>query len=122
VILPAVHIGRDSLVGVALALSALAEFGGPISEKRKQLPQYEIVKSKIELTSQEQVRSILTKLESKFSSRAKSTNHEDGLRIDFERSWLHARASNTEPIIRLIAEAPTRAEAESILKESQSVL
>lgn len=118
VILPAVHLGRDSLVGVALALGALAEFDGSISEKRASLPQYEIVKSKIDLESQEQVRAILTKVREKFSSRAVSMNDSDGLRIDFEKSWLHARASNTEPIIRLIAEAPTKAEAEALIAEA----
>jgi phosphomannomutase len=121
VILPMVHTGRDSLVGVALALSALAEFGGTISSKKDELPQYQIVKSKIELTSQEQVNEILTLLEKKFSGKAKSINKEDGIRIDFDRSWLHARASNTEPIIRIIAEAPTRKEAESLIKQARKI-
>ncbi|HET6511319.1 MAG TPA: phosphoglucosamine mutase, partial [Candidatus Kapabacteria bacterium] len=120
VILPAVHLGRDSLVGVALALGALAEFDGTISQKRASLPQYEIVKSKIDLETQEQVQAILVKVREKFGSRAVSMNDSDGLRIDFERSWLHARASNTEPIIRLIAEAPTRQEAEEILAEANA--
>jgi phosphomannomutase len=115
VILPMVHMGRDSLVGIALCLSALAEFCGTISEKRKGLPQYEIVKSKIELKSQEQVREILAAIEKKLSGKAKSINREDGIRIDFEYSWLHARASNTEPIIRIIAEAPTRDGAEELI-------
>jgi len=122
VILPSVHTGRDSLVGVALCLSALAEFGGPISAKRKDLPQYEIVKSKIELQSQEQVRSILSNLSDLFKDRVISENREDGLRLDFEKSWLHARASNTEPIIRLIAEAPTREEAERLLADARLAL
>jgi len=118
VILPLVHTGRDSLVGVALCLSALAEFGGPISEKRKQLPQYSIVKSKIELTSKEQVQSVLSNLSDRFSKTAVAINKEDGIRIDFERSWIHARASNTEPIIRIIAEAPTMPEAKQLILEA----
>jgi phosphomannomutase len=122
VILPEVHLGRDSLVGVALALSAIAEFEGSMSELKRSLPQYEIVKSKIELQSAEQVRAILGKLEDIFASDARQRNSEDGLRLDFERSWLHARASNTEPIIRLIAEAPTRQEAEAILARAQAAL
>jgi phosphomannomutase len=122
VILPMVHTGRDSLVGIALCLSALAEFGESISEKRKEWPHYEIVKSKIELKSQEQVREILTAIEKKFSSTAKAINREDGIRIDFERSWLHARASNTEPIIRIIAEAPTREEAEELISEASALM
>lgn len=122
VILPWVHLGRDSLVGVALALGALAEFEGTISEKKRALPQYEIRKSKIDLTSQEQVQTILMKLRAKYETTATKMNDEDGLRIDFERSWLHARASNTEPIIRLIAEAPTAAEADALLSDAQTVL
>lgn len=122
VILPEVHLGRDSLVGVALALSAIADFDGPMSEFKKSLPQYEIVKSKIELESAEQVRAILGNLEDIFANDAVSMDSGDGLRIDFERSWLHARASNTEPIIRLIAEAPTRGEADQILARAQAAL
>jgi phosphomannomutase len=120
VILPAVHLGRDSLVGVALAFGALAEFDGTIAEKKAALPQYEIVKSKIDLESQAQVTAILAKVKEKFGSRAVSMNDSDGLRIDFEKSWLHARASNTEPIIRLIAEAPTRKEAQDLLDEANA--
>ncbi|HEY3876745.1 MAG TPA: phosphoglucosamine mutase [Candidatus Kapabacteria bacterium] len=120
VILPLVHTGRDSLVGTALALSALAEFGGPISQKRNELPHYEIVKSKIELKSKAQVTSVLFALESHFASRAKSVNKEDGIRFDFGKSWLHARASNTEPIIRIIAEAPSREEAERLIDEAHA--
>lgn len=120
VILPSVHLGRDSLVGVALALAALAEFDGPISAKRASLPIYEIQKSKIDLENAEQVKSIVAKLRDTFGARSTSMNDSDGLRIDFERSWIHARGSNTEPIIRLIAEAPTREEAEAILAEANA--
>lgn len=119
VILSSVHLGRDSLVGVALALGALGEFDGPISVKRASLPTYEIVKSKIDLESQEQVSSIVSTLRQRFASRAVSMNDEDGLRIDFERSWIHARGSNTEPIIRIIAEAPTADEAQRLLDEAR---
>jgi phosphomannomutase len=122
VILPSVHLGRDSLVAVALALSALADFDGPISAFKRSLPQYEIVKSKIELEGPEQVRAILGGLEDIFAEDALGRSSEDGLRIDFARSWIHARASNTEPIIRLIAEAPTRAEADALLERAQSAL
>lgn len=115
VILPIVHTGRDSLVGTALCLSALAEFGGRISEKRKQLPHYEIVKSALELSDREMIETILLRLRQSFRSSARGLNSEDGLRIDFGRSWLHARSSNTEPIVRLIAEAPTRDEANKLL-------
>ena len=120
VILPLVHTGRDSLVGTALCLSALAEFGGTISEKRKELPQYEIVKSKIALEHASQVGSVLSALSRKFEVRAKAVNREDGVRFDFGNAWLHARASNTEPIIRIIAEAPTREDAEQLIFEASA--
>jgi phosphomannomutase len=120
VILPSVHYGRDSLVGVALALSALAEFPGTISEKKRAMPQYTIRKSKIDSESQDQIRIILEKLEASLAGKSTSVNREDGLRFEFAHSWLHARSSNTEPIIRLIAEAPTAAEADTLLEFAQA--
>jgi phosphomannomutase len=86
------------------------------------LPKYEIRKSKIDLTSQEQVSQILSNLKTLFAETAVKMNSEDGLRIDFERSWIHARSSNTEPIIRLIAEAPTAEEADELLRHAQTTL
>jgi phosphomannomutase len=115
IILPSVHLGRDSLVGIALALSALANFDGTISQKKNAMPKYEIVKRRIDLESSEQISALLQKVEATFAATAKSINREDGLRIDFAKSWIHARASNTEPILRLIAEAPTLAECEALL-------
>jgi phosphomannomutase len=107
---------------VALALGALAEYDGPISQKRKEMPQYEILKSKIDLRSTEQVRVIVQQLREAFRSRAVRMNDSDGLRIDFERSWIHARGSNTEPIIRLIAEAPTAEEASELLGQAEQAI
>jgi phosphomannomutase len=121
VIYPAVHTGRDSLVAVALALSNLARSGMSLSEKKKTLPQYEIVKSKIGLESREQVKEVLTKVKKNMAPKVKSINEEDGIRFDFGKSWLHVRASNTEPIIRLIAEAPTKIEAEELIAQAYSV-
>lgn len=115
VIYPDVHTGRDSLVAVALTLNNLAASGMSLSQKKASLPQYEIVKSKIDLTSTEQVEEVLASVKAKMSPKAKHINEEDGLRFDFGKSWLHVRASNTEPIIRLIAEAPTREEAERLI-------
>lgn len=116
VIYPGVHTGRDSLVAAALALSNLATSGLSASEKKAALPQYEIVKSKIELSSREQVAGLLANIKGKLAAGATSISEADGLRLGFENKWLHVRASNTEPIIRLIAEAPTREEAESLIK------
>ena len=119
VIYPAVHTGRDSLVAIALALNNLAFSNTSLSEKKKALPHYEIVKSKIALENAEQVASVLAAVKSKMAAEAITINEEDGIRFDFKKSWLHVRPSNTEPIIRLIAEAPTREEAEEILERAK---
>jgi phosphomannomutase len=114
VILPEVHYGRDSLVGIAIILSELAEFCGKLSDYKKTLPQYHIRKSKINLTNIN-ADSIFEFLKKKYS--AYPQNYEDGLRIDFESSWANFRKSNTEPIIRIITEAKTAAEAEDLQKK-----
>lgn len=120
VIYPEVHTGRDSLVAVALTLNNLAASGMSLSQKKASLPQYEIVKSKIDLKSAEQVKEVLASVKAKMSPKAKHINEEDGIRFDFGKSWLHVRASNTEPIIRLIAEAGTKEAAESLLSQARA--
>jgi phosphomannomutase len=119
VIYPGVHSGRDSLVAAALALSNLATSGLTASEKKKALPQYEIVKSKIELESRTQVTELLAKIKAKLLGEATAISEADGLRLEFGHTWLHVRASNTEPIIRLIAEAPTAEEARSLVDSAK---
>lgn len=114
VILPKVHLGRDSLVGIGLILQFLVDFGGPLSELKKTLPRYEITKGKVEIGNTDPERT-LKRLGDKFSSTARITNT-DGLKIDFADSWVHLRKSNTEPIIRIIAEAPTKNEASELVK------
>jgi phosphomannomutase len=111
VILPEVHYGRDSLVGIAVILSELAEFKGTVSEYKKSLPQYFISKNKIE-TGKVPADKILNFIKTKFSGY--SINEEDGLRVDFEDSWMNFRKSNTEPIIRIISEAKTMEKAETM--------
>lgn len=111
VILPEVHYGRDSLVGIAIILSEFAEFKGTVSQYKKMLPEYHIRKAKIELTGIDPD-SIFKFLQTKYS--AYPQNFEDGLRIDFESSWANFRKSNTEPIMRIITEAGTPAEAEEL--------
>jgi phosphomannomutase len=111
VILPALHYGRDSVVGTALALQEFAEFDGTVSDYMKQLPQYYITKTKIEnIKDPDEVLSIIEKGYSMDES-VKSINNSDGLKIDFESSWVHMRKSNTEPIIRIITEARSEEEA-----------
>jgi phosphomannomutase len=114
VILPEVHYGRDSLVGIALILSELAEFDGKVSEYKKTLPEYHIVKTKIDLKDTDPEK-ILCHVKDKYGRYP--INDEDGLRIDFERSWVNFRKSNTEPIMRIITEARTKKNAESLQTE-----
>ena len=115
VILPLVHTGRDALVGIGLVLQCLMEFGGTMSELKAALPQYLITKGKIELGNLN-ADAILKRLQNKFSS-AGIINTDDGLKIDFPEAWVHLRKSNTEPIIRIIAEAHTKTEADDLVKK-----
>ncbi|MFW6259927.1 MAG: phosphoglucosamine mutase, partial [Tangfeifania sp.] len=103
VIYPASHYGRDSLVGAALFLAHLAKSGMKCSELRKTYPDYFMSKNKIELTPEIDVDDILLKVKEKYSH--EKVNDIDGVKIDFENSWVHLRKSNTEPIIRIYSEA-----------------
>ncbi len=121
VILPEVHVGRDAPVAVALTLQALLEHGGTMKELKASLPQYEMVKKKVSVVGLDPDK-ILQALQEKYKDH--DLNTLDGLKIDFERSWVHLRKSNTEPILRVIAEAPSREEAEALaerfIKEIQN--
>jgi phosphomannomutase len=110
-----VHFSRDAIVGIGLFLQLLTDFGGKTSDLKASLPQYTIVKNKIELGSL-QPDAILQKLHEKYCKTEK-TNRDDGLKIDFESSWVHLRKSNTEPIIRIIAEAKTYGEAAMLVEK-----
>lgn len=114
VILPASHIGRDAPVGIGLTLQHLAEFGGTLSELKQTMPQYSITKGKIGV-GKSNPDEALDRIKRKFSS-AGSISTVDGLKIDFPTSWVHLRKSNTEPIIRIIAEAPTGQEADELVR------
>jgi phosphomannomutase len=109
VILPEVHHGRDALVGIGITLQHLLEFGGTLSELKESMPRFEIVKRRVELDGKnpDKVINTLKKRYSNFK-----INTDDGLRIDAPNYWVHLRKSNTEPIMRIIAEAPTKEEAE----------
>jgi len=108
VIYPALHYGRDALFGIAVTLQHLVEFGKPVSELKKSLPEYFIAKKKIEL-GKTKPDDIIDSLIKKYES--EKINTDDGLRIDFNDHWVHFRKSNTEPIIRIITEAKTEAKA-----------
>lgn len=115
VILPDVHLGRDALVGIALTLQALAESGQTLSALHADLPQYKIVKGKLELPPGADARVLLDALEKKY--RHEQIDLTDGLKILRDRSWVQIRASNTEPILRIIAEAPEEAQARHLVEE-----
>ena len=113
VILPAIHYGRDSMVGIGIILQQLTEFGGRISELKQTLPLYVIIKTKVDITGKNPDQ-LMDHVKALYMSGGKA-NTDDGLKIDFPKSWVHLRKSNTEPIIRIIAEAPTRDEAENLV-------
>lgn len=103
IIYPELHYGRDALVGIALFLSHLAKFGKPVGFLRKTYPNYHIAKKKIELTPEINVDEILEDIKEKYDRYP--INTEDGVKINFEKEWVHLRKSNTEPIIRIYAES-----------------
>ena len=102
VIYPALHYGRDALVGIALFLSYMATSGKSCTEIRRQYPAYVISKNKIELRPGMDVKAILAHIAEKYAD--KQVNTIDGVKIDFDNGWVHLRPSNTEPIIRIYAE------------------
>lgn len=111
VMLPDVHIGRDAPVAAALTLVHLAKFGGKLSALKASLPQYEIVKLKADIAGIDPD-AVVAKLKAEWTGRpGVRLNDVDGLRIDMDTWWVHLRKSNTEPIIRVIGEAPTEADA-----------
>ncbi|MCX8107092.1 MAG: phosphoglucosamine mutase, partial [Ignavibacterium album] len=111
VIYPALHYGRDALVGIALTLQHLAEKGISLSQLKEQLPNYFIAKKKIELTDASPDE-VLNQMLYRYKNY--KTNTDDGLRIDFDDHWVHLRKSNTEPIIRIIVEANNKNLADSL--------
>ncbi len=109
VIYPPLHYGRDALVGIALFLSHLALSGKSCTQLRKTYPDYVISKNKIELTPDIDVDGVLALIRDKFSPH--QVNTIDGVKIDFEKEWVHLRKSNTEPIIRIYAESASEESA-----------
>lgn len=112
IIYPELHYGRDSLVGVALFLTHLANKKMPVSALRASYPEYYMSKNKIELTPQIDVDAILTQMTEKYKNEDISTI--DGVKIDFATEWVHLRKSNTEPIIRIYTEAPSQDAADQL--------
>jgi phosphomannomutase len=112
IIYPELHYGRDSLVGVALFLTHLANLECTVAELRASYPQYYMSKNKIELTPQIDVDAILEAMTAAYKNEQCSTI--DGVKIDFATEWVHLRKSNTEPIIRIYTEAPTQEAADAL--------
>ena len=114
VIYPAIHSGRDAMVGVALFLSNLAHKKMTVSELKATYPQYFIAKNRIELSDKALIDRILSEMKKIFAK--EDINDIDGVKISFEaeRQWVHLRRSNTEPIIRIYSEAPTQEAAEAL--------
>lgn len=115
IIYPASHYGRDALVGIGLFLTHLAKFGKSISMLRATYPNYFISKNKLELTPNLDVDNILLKIKEKYHKHP--INDIDGIKIEFEKEWVHLRKSNTEPIIRIYSESDSEAKAEHLAKK-----
>lgn len=115
VIFPEAHYGRDALVGVALFLTSLAKKNIKMSELRKTLPEYFMVKDRVDLAPGLDLKKILMDIKAEYAG--EKITDIDGVKIDWADSWVHLRGSNTEPIIRIYAEAKTLALAEEKVKE-----
>ena len=123
VIYPQAHYGRDALVGIALFLSHLAHKGCTVSELRKQYPEYQIAKNRIDLDPSTDVDAILQKVKEMFAADPDvQVNDIDGVKLDFPDKWVHLRKSNTEPIIRVYSEAETIQEADELGKRIMDVV
>lgn len=122
IIMPDLHYGRDALIGVALFLSHLAKKNKKASELRAEYPSYFISKNKLELTPNTNMDALLDKVKKRFA--AEKVNDVDGVRVDFEKEkkWVHLRKSNTEPIIRIYAEASTMEQANELVEQVKQVL
>ncbi len=112
IIYPELHYGRDALVGIVLFLSHLAQSGLKCSVLRKSYPDYYNSKNKIELKAGVDVDNLIAAVRQKYKDYP--VNDRDGIRIDFDREWVHLRKSNTEPIIRVISESTSPEKADSL--------
>jgi phosphomannomutase len=112
IIYPELHYGRDALVGIALFLTHLAKSGKSASKLRRTYPNFYISKNKIELTPDIDVDALLERIKARYARNPISTI--DGVKIEFDREWVHLRRSNTEPIIRIYSESDTLATADHL--------
>lgn len=112
---PELHYGRDALVGIALFLTHLANYGKSMSQLRASYPHYIISKNKINLEPDVDVRKIFASIQEQYKNQP--VNTEDGLKIEFDTDWVHLRTSNTEPIIRIYAESTSATTADNIARK-----
>jgi phosphomannomutase len=117
---PELHYGRDALIGLALVLSYLATSGKTINELRDSYADYEMVKDKVALRPKLDVSAKLATVEAAFAEQAE-INKADGLKLDFSEGWVHLRSSNTEPIVRIYAEAESATAAEALVAKVRAV-
>jgi len=117
VIYPPVHYGRDAMTGIALILQHMVASGQPLAALAAGLPRYEIVKEKFPFAGD--FEALTDRLRQTFGG---EYNMLDGIRIDTDGGWVHVRRSNTEPVVRIIAEAPTEDEAQGLVRNAAALL
>lgn len=119
VISPDLHYGRDGILAVAMTLQLMMEKNKPLSAIANEIPSYWIEKQKFSVAGKK-MEVIFGRLLAKFPDA--KCDQQDGIRFEWEKSWVHLRASNTEPVVRVIAEAPDRAQAEKLCKDIEEEL
>lgn len=117
---PQLHYGRDALIGIALFLTHLAQSGKTTAGLRKTYPDYFMSKQKIDLPKETDVKALLANVKDQYASQP--VNTVDGVKIEFDKSWVHLRSSNTEPIIRVYSEASTVEKADALANEVMNVI
>jgi phosphomannomutase len=115
VILPDLHYGRDALVGIALFLNHIAETRMKLSELKASYPHYKMIKDKIPLSANMNIEGLLSFIKESYKN--EEINDIDGVKIDFQDGWVHLRKSNTEPILRVYAEAESTEAAAKLANE-----
>ena len=116
VIVPAIGFNRDSLAGIALVLNLMADSNKTSSLLATELPSYQVTKEKIECSDLRQVREKIEKIKQVFKNNKLDLT--DGVKVIFSDGWVHVRASNTEPVIRVIAETKTPARTEELIRQA----